>query len=150
MVGSECLLHATTVALAGRAALIRGASGSGKSDLALRFISDFASDGAALISDDQTSISLIDDQLIVRAPATIAGLIEVRGIGPLCVPCRDHATLVLVVDLVKSSAVPRLQPDPPPQEQILGRQVPLTVLAPFEASAPLKLKLLLDGNLLSG
>lgn len=150
MVGSEFLQHATTVALAGRAALIRGASGSGKSDLALRFIADFASDGAALISDDQTAISLIDDRLIVSSPTTIAGLIEVRGIGPLCVPYQDHATLFLIIDLVESSAVPRLQPDPLPQEQILGRQVPSTVLAPFEASAPLKLKLLLDGNLFSG
>lgn len=144
MVRSECLVHATTVALSGRAALIRGASGSGKSDLALRFITDFEGDGAALISDDQTSVSLVDDQLTVRSPATIAGLIEVRGIGPLRVPYQENAILCIIVDLAENSEVPRLPPDPLPQEQILGRPVPLTVLAPFEASASLKLKLLLE------
>lgn len=137
------------MALSGQAALIRGASGSGKSDLALRFITDFANDGAALISDDQTLVSLIDDVLIVRSPATIAGLIEVRGIGPLRVPYQDDASLHMIVDLVEHGEVPRLLPDPLPHEQILGRAVPLTVLAPFETSAALKLKLLLDGNLLS-
>lgn len=137
-------MHATTVALSGRAALIRGASGSGKSDLALRFISEFESDGAALVSDDQTSVSLIDDRLVVRPPAPIAGLLEVRGIGPLRVPYQDSATLFILVDLVENSAVPRLPADPLPQEQIFGRSVPLTVLAPFEASAALKLKLLLE------
>lgn len=141
---SECLLHATTVALSGQAALIRGASGAGKSDLALRFITDFAGNGAALISDDQTLVSLLDGQLTVRSPVTIAGLIEVRGIGPLRVPYQDNAILCIIVDLAEGSEVPRLPPDPLPQEQILGLPVPLTVLAPFEASASLKLKLLLE------
>ncbi len=95
-------------------------------------------------------VSLIDDRLITRSPKSIAGLIEVRGVGPLHVPYQDHATLFMLVDLVDSSQIPRLPPDPLPREQILGRQVPLSVLAPFEASAPLKLKLLLDGNLVSG
>lgn len=87
-------LHASAVAFNDRGVLIRGASGSGKSSLALHLMAL----GATLISDDQTELDVAEGIVYMRAPSPIAGLIEARGIGILtadsCI-----APLVLVVDL---------------------------------------------------
>ena len=72
-------VHASTVALDGRAVLISGPSGSGKSDLALRLLDR----GFALVSDDQTVVKKQGDALLASAPPSIAGKMEVRGIGIL-------------------------------------------------------------------
>ena len=68
------MLHVSSVAIGGRAVLIAGASGHGKSDLALRLIDR----GAKLISDDYTIVEAKDGRLWASPPATIAGKIEVR------------------------------------------------------------------------
>jgi serine kinase of HPr protein (carbohydrate metabolism regulator) len=70
-------LHASCVAIKGRAVLIEGRSGEGKSDLALRLIDR----GAVLVSDDQTICQRRDGVLHATPPATIAGKIEVRSVG---------------------------------------------------------------------
>ena len=62
------LVHATAVAIGGRAVLLRGPSGSGKSDLALRLIDA----GAELVSDDQSLLERRGDTVVVRAPPTAA------------------------------------------------------------------------------
>ena len=67
-------IHASTVAIEGRAVMIVGPSGAGKSDLALRLIDR----GATLVADDYTNLSRDGDTLVASAPATIAGRIEVR------------------------------------------------------------------------
>jgi serine kinase of HPr protein (carbohydrate metabolism regulator) len=136
-VSPSCLVHATAVAIAGKALLLRGPPGAGKSDLALRLIDS----GAALIADDQCALYRAGDRILVRAPAAIAGLIEVRGLGILRAPAEAEAPLALVVDLVRPELVERL-----PQarsETFLGLAVPLVALAPFEASAAAKLRLAL-------
>ena len=148
----ELLVHGTCVAISGRAALLRGAPGSGKSDLALRFISDFgtasrAEDPAVLISDDQVLLSRHGDELVARAPSTIAGKLEVRGIGITDVNHGDRAMLAVVVELAGADEVPRAPPDPAPQVEFLGVSVPVLKLDPFEASCPAKLKLALTGTL---
>ena len=89
------ILHATTVAVAGRGLLIMGPSGAGKSALALKLLTR----GAALVADDQTEITLTDGQLVARCPAPLRGLIEARGLGLLHAPAIDSAVLSLVVDL---------------------------------------------------
>lgn len=133
------LIHATAVALpvdgdwAG--VLLRGRSGSGKSDLALRLIDE----GALLIADDQTELCLADGVLTLRAPARIAGQLEVRGLGLIAVPVVEQAPLTLVAELVPAAEIDRL---PPPQTVTLaGVSVAMVRLAPFEASAPAKLRL---------
>ena len=131
------LVHATAVAIAGRAVLLRGPSGSGKSDLALRLIDA----GARLVADDRTELHRRGAQLVSRAPATIAGLIEVRGVGLLRLPALDEAPVAMIVDLVPPDRVERL-PDRR-TETFLGVAVPLIALAPFEPSAPAKLRLAL-------
>ena len=146
--GSNLLVHATTVALGTNAALLRGPSGSGKSDLALRFIFGEPMHANAqtehrLVADDQTHLSLDTGRLFATAPVSITGLIEVRGVGIISVPTRPIAEVRLVIDLVSAHDVERL-PDPDETVTMLGKAVPLRRLAAFEASAPLKLRLLLQ------
>jgi HPr kinase/phosphorylase len=129
------LVHATAIAIEGAAILLRGPSGAGKSDLALRMIDG----GARLIADDQAELRRVGTFVLVRAPAAIAGLIEVRGIGILHVEPAIEASLRLLVDLVPAGEIERL-----PQhrfEEILGLPIPLIALAAFEASAAAKLRL---------
>jgi len=129
------LVHATAVAIEGGAILLRGPPGAGKSDLALRLIED----GARLIADDQTLLRRAGNHVLVRAPAAVAGLIEVRGVGILRVDYLDEAPLALVVDLVPSTEVERSPDDR--FEVVLGLPIRMIALAPFEASAVAKLRL---------
>jgi serine kinase of HPr protein (carbohydrate metabolism regulator) len=140
------LVHGTCVALGRRAALLRGGSGAGKSDLALRFLSLPTEAGLALslVADDQVEIEANGEQaLIASAPATLAGKLEVRGLGIVTVPHLAEASLVLAVDLVEPGNVPRMPPETAETVSIAGVALPLLRLAPFEASAPLKLKMAL-------
>lgn len=146
MAGAREIVHGTAIALRGHAALIRGASGSGKSDLALRCLglaSPLIGTPALLISDDETVLTIRGGDILVSAPATIAGLIEVRGIGILSVPTAAEARLALVADLCAPQAYARM-PDPKLSADILGRPVPRLDFAPFEVSAALKLLLALQ------
>lgn len=140
------LVHGTAIALEGRAALIRGPSGAGKSDLALRCLMSppgpLIPHCAELVADDQVQIELENGRLTARPPSAIRGLIEVRGIGIVDVPVVAAAELVLLVDLVPAALVDRL-PDAWPRESLLGCALPRMALAPFEASAHLKLLLAL-------
>ncbi len=128
-------VHATAVAIDGRAVLLLGASGSGKSDLALRLIDR----GAKLIADDQTRLRRREEALIASAPSEIKGLIEVRGLGIVAVPTLAEAPVRLAVELVRSEAVERL-PEPDWAE-FLGVRVRRIKLAAFEASTVAKLHL---------
>lgn len=128
-------IHATAVAIGGVAVLLRGPSGSGKSDLALRLIQA----GAVLVADDRCDLSVARGRLFVSAPPAIRGLLEVRGLGILAMRHRAKAPVSLVVDLVKRGAVERL---PPARRCRLATvTLPLLRLAPFEASAPAKVVL---------
>jgi serine kinase of HPr protein (carbohydrate metabolism regulator) len=139
------LLHGTCVALGTKAALLRGGSGAGKSDLALRFLSLPPEAGleARLVADDQVAIEARSGRLIAWPPATLAGKLEVRGLGIVPLPYLSEASLVLAVDLVEPESVPRMPPEKPEIVSLAGVPVPLLKLAPFETSAPLKLKLAL-------
>jgi serine kinase of HPr protein (carbohydrate metabolism regulator) len=128
-------VHGTAIALGSDGVLLRGLSGSGKSDLALRLIDG----GARLVADDQTELHRRGGALFMRAPAPLAGLIEVRGVGIARLPFVQDVPLRLVVDLVPHEAVERL-PEPRFAE-LDGVSVPLVEIAPFAASAPAKLRL---------
>jgi HPr kinase/phosphorylase len=90
-------VHATSIALNGKAVLIKGASGSGKSSAALELITL----GAKLIADDQTILSLTGEKVFLSAPSTLPIGIEVRGIGVVNAPICKRAELKLVVDMSK-------------------------------------------------
>jgi HPr kinase/phosphorylase len=125
---------------------LRGGSGSGKSDLALRFMA-LQGEGelkAQLVADDQVwAVVTANGSLIVSPPDTIAGKLEVRGLGIVSVPFLSQARLVLVCDLVKAENMPRMPPEPWERTMIAGVPVPTVKLDPFELSAALKLKLAL-------
>ena len=140
------LVHGTCVALGRRGVLLRGGAGSGKSDLALRFMA-LPGEGSlapGLVADDQVYVSANPDgTLTASAPPTIAGKIEVRGLGIMPVPFLPEAELVLVCDLVGGKDVPRMPPESEKATVLAGVPLPTLRLAPFEASAPLKLKMAL-------
>jgi serine kinase of HPr protein (carbohydrate metabolism regulator) len=126
------IVHAGCVALAGRAVLIRGPSGSGKSDLALRLIDR----GWVLVSDDYTSLSEAAGRLMASPPATIAGKIELRGVGILERPYRAEVPVALLVDL---AGPPERMPEADTAEYE-GVTVPMIGLSALEASAPIKVE----------
>lgn len=93
------------------------------------------------MADDQTELRREGEDIIMSAPATIAGQIEVRGLGIVSVPSIASARLRLVVDLMPSAEIERM---PLPRDcSFLGCTMPAIALAPFEASAPAKLRLAL-------
>ncbi|PTW42429.1 HPr kinase/phosphorylase [Rhodovulum kholense] len=113
-----CILHASTVAYRGRAVLIRGASGSGKSALALQLMAL----GASLVADDRTVLTRGPEGLVASAPETIRGLIEARGVGLLRAETVAAAPVFLAIDL-DADETERM---PPPREvEILGVPLPL-------------------------
>jgi serine kinase of HPr protein (carbohydrate metabolism regulator) len=140
-VSGPLVIHATAVAvetaLGPRAVLLRGPSGAGKSDLGLRLIDA----GAQLIADDQSELQRCGNQVIVRAPAAIAGLIEVRGVGIVRIERLAEAPVGLIADLVPAETIERLPIRA--TEQLLDVAVPRIAVAPFEASAAAKLALTL-------
>ena len=129
------LVHATCVAKDGRGVLITGPSGAGKSDLALRLIDR----GAVLVGDDQVKLSAFEGVLYASAPATIAGRLEVRGIGIVEMAHTGPTPVALRIDLMLP--VERM-PDPA-LCHYCGIDVPLAALHAFEAAAAIKAEMAL-------
>jgi serine kinase of HPr protein (carbohydrate metabolism regulator) len=130
-------LHASTVAKDGRAVVITGPSGSGKSDLALRLLDR----GFTLVSDDRTIVRKEGERLLASAPPTIAGKLEVRGIGIVEVERVDNVPVALLVEL--TSDIQRL-PDDSRERPVLGVRLPLINIDAMAASAPSKVALALE------
>lgn len=84
--------------------MLRGASGSGKSSLALRLIDR----GACLVADDQVLLSRDKGGVVASAPPTLRGLLEVRGLGIVKTSVRSQVTLALIVDLTRHDTAERL------------------------------------------
>jgi HPr kinase/phosphorylase len=122
------LIHATCVLIDGCGLLLRGPSGSGKSDLALRLIGR----GARLVGDDYVYVGAENGSLYAAAPHEIEGRIEVRGVGIMAVPYTTVCRVTAVIDL-SGEKIERL---PLPVTEILeGVALPAFRLDPFEAAA---------------
>lgn len=151
MDGARETLHATAISLGDRAALLRGPSGSGKSDLALRCLAcapnALISGSARLISDDQVIVTRRGGTLIASAPATLFGKMEVRGIGIVPVASHQDANVVMCVDLVVANLIERM-PDPWPMTSILGISVPILQVDAWAHATPIKILLALSLSLL--
>ena len=133
-------IHGTAVAIGGRAVLLLGPSGSGKSDLALRLIGS----GWTLVADDRVVLSRRSENLVAAPPPSLAGLIEARGLGFCRMPFLGEAEVALAVRLVAQGTVERL-PEAA-SETLLGVSIPLIKLISWEASAPTKVHLALGGG----
>lgn len=116
--------------------LIEGASGAGKSDLALRLIDR----GARLISDDYTILTQVDGALIASPPDTIAGKMEVRGVGILALPYIEGVEVALLVRLAENPE--RLPPDNEVR-RIAGVDIRSVAIDARSASAAIKVELAL-------
>jgi serine kinase of HPr protein (carbohydrate metabolism regulator) len=95
-----------------------------------------------LVADDQVQLERDGNRIQVKAPGSIRGKIEVRGVGIVEVKSHPDAQLALVVDLVSPADMPRM-PESDEMAQLLGVEVPLIRLTPWEASAPIKLAIAL-------
>jgi len=129
--------HASTVAVEGRAVMISGPSGSGKSDLALRLLDR----GFTLVSDDQTIVRREGNRLVASAPATIKGKLEIRGVGIVEMETVSDVPVALYVEL--TGEIVRL-PDDRRERPVLGVNLPLISVDAQTASAASKVALALD------
>jgi len=133
------LIHGTCVDLEGAGVLLRGPSGSGKSDLALRLIDGY---GARLVADDQVDLHCDGDDLIASPPPALAGILEVRGFGLVRQPHLESTPVVMVIDLCSRDAIERL---PNAQNTTLeGKALPCLCLCSQDVSACAKVCLALD------
>ena len=125
-------MHATAVVLGEYGVLIAGPSGSGKSSLALALVDRFRAGGrfARLVSDDQMFLSAHQGRLVCHAPSTIAGLVEIRGLGPVPAEYEAATAVDLLVRLVPANEVERLPEEA--SEPLLGCIVPRLMLAERE------------------
>lgn len=124
--------HASCVAFDGRAVMITGHSGSGKSDLAIRLIDR----GWSLVADDYVMLVPVNGRLMATAPANIAGRIEIRDVGLIEIPFISGVPVCLAIQL---DGTPERLPEPR-NIAIEGIDIPLLALHPFEASAPIKVE----------
>ena len=127
---NEVLANVSSVAVGGRAVLIEGPPGSGKSSLALALIDR----GAVLVGDDGVTLDLRDGRLWASPPPNIAGLIEVRNVGLVTMPT-GSAPLALVIRL--DEAAPRL-PETVERVEYAGHELPCLALHPASPALPLR------------
>ena len=138
-------IHATMVEINGKGVLLKGKSGSGKSDLALRLITDFK---ARLVADDVVDLSLQNGKIYGSVPHNLQGLLEVRGVGIIKMPFCAQTPLELVVDLVADVAqIERMPKDA--HENILGLEIAKIDLYAKECSAPAKVIVKLNGEVVN-
>lgn len=122
-------IHACAVLVGARALLVRGPAGAGKSRLALELIQAAACGRLAfvrLIADDRVHVAAAHGRLIVHAPANLAGLLEIRGIGIRRLPYEPMAVVGLVVDL--ATAAERMPQTA--ETEIEGVRLPRLAVAP--------------------
>ena len=133
----EANIHATCVALGGKGVLLLGASGAGKSDLALRLIDS----GAELVADDRTLLFEKNGALHAKAPPSIKGLLEIRGVGIIALPARASVKLALAVQLGREGArLPHMRFFSPPRALAQNTKLPQITLNPHYASTPAKIR----------
>ncbi|CAN5267697.1 HPr kinase/phosphorylase [soil metagenome] len=131
------ILHASLAAVhlgerGWRGVLLVGPSGAGKSDLALRLVQA----GWRLVADDRVIAWPSSERAYGRAPTSLRGLMELRGQGVAKGTVRPFAS----IDLVANLGHPLERQPQARFHTVAGLEVPLIDVAPFEASAPERLR----------
>jgi HPr kinase/phosphorylase len=134
------LVHASCVAIDKKAVLIAGPPGAGKSDLALRLIDE----GAHLVADDQTLLTIQDNVLLASAPSSIAGLFEVRHVGLITLAPVTCVPVALYIELSVTDELSRL----PDNDTIalLDHPIRRLRLPAYFASTPAKIRVALHSS----
>ena len=133
-------IHANCIAIGKWGVLILGDSGAGKSDLALQLIDG----GAKLVSDDRTELYVARGALCARAPQSIAGLLEVRGLGIVAMPFTKSAPLALAVKLgTPQKRLPETAFYAPPAPLETATPLPFIMLDGTAPGAPARIRLAL-------
>ncbi|MEE9453718.1 MAG: HPr kinase/phosphatase C-terminal domain-containing protein [Paracoccaceae bacterium] len=112
--------HGSCVAFGNHGVLIIGATGAGKSGLAMQLISL----GGVLVADDQVILQQRGGRIIAKCPKTLRGMIEARGLGLLAVQSQPQTDIVCVIDMDKPEPA-RLPPDR--MHTLLGIEVDLVL-----------------------
>lgn len=128
-------LHGTAIIVGDRGVLVTGRSGAGKTTLALALADHFSRSGlfSRLVADDQLFVAAHAGRVVCNAPASIAGLVEVPGIGPQPLSSVTAAVIDLCIYLVMPDAMQRFQEDA--VETIAGCAVPALYLAERNVTA---------------
>jgi HPr kinase/phosphorylase len=131
-------VHASAVLVGARAVLIRGPSGAGKSRLALALIEAVRTGTlrfARLVGDDRVHLDPANGRLLVRPAETLAGLIEVRGVGIRRLDHEPAAVVGLLVDLAAVDAE-RLPETERQHAVIAGISLPRLAIAAGDEALP--------------
>ena len=113
-----------------RGVLVEGPAGAGKSDLALRAFGE----GFSLVADDRVLVWTCEGRLYGRAPDTLAGLMEVRGLAVVRTAALPFAEIALIARCGTPERMPEFA-----SQAVLGVSCPVIEIDPREASAPAKL-----------
>lgn len=139
-------VHASCVAFGDQAILIRGAPRSGKSDIALQLI-DGQGYGlghgplrAKLVADDQVTLTRIKSEIIVTAPATLRGKLEIRGRGIVALAHKPKAKLIGVVDFKSRAQIERMPEPKDMHVEILDLSFPLCYIDLAAPSAAARIR----------
>ncbi len=139
-------VHASCVAFGNRAVLIRGKSGTGKSDLVLQLMDSpgYGLGGkllrAKLVADDQVILQREKDFIFASPPQILRGKLEIRGRGIVSTSYRKKSKLCLVIDLKAHVEITRM-PEPGDMiTDILGLQFPLYCVDPTAPSAAARIR----------
>jgi HPr kinase/phosphorylase len=138
--------HGTAIAFGRHGVLMRGAPGSGKSRLALQLI-DHPGYGtgktilrARLLADDQVDLTHKGKEIIMTPPTSLAGKMEIRGLGIVTLAHARKAALRLVVDMVSGDTLERMPTDRDKETEILGIRFPRLALATTDLAASARLR----------
>ncbi|MCQ0989235.1 HPr kinase/phosphorylase [Jiella marina] len=141
-------LHGCALAIGDDGLLIRGAARSGKSALTLAILRRAPGLGldAALVADDRVNAERRGETVMLSAPETLKGLIELSGVGIVEEPVRDDIALRWIVDLVDPATVARYPTER--EAELMGLSFPVFRLPMHEAAlnADILLTLSLPGR----
>lgn len=140
-----CTMHASFVVWKKKGILFRGKSGSGKSELALKFIEN---KNAVLVADDIVFLENRKNKLFGKVPENIAGLLEIRNVGISNYKYIPEAEISLLVNLVQTKQ--NLERFPKNKyENILGVEIPAIDLYADDMTIVEKIIVKLKNNLIN-